>query len=157
MSLVRVIGKPVWTGITFGLLSFFAILAVRIVFRKLGTGEELPPNQLIDLLYFEFDLVFLGLGVLFGAFFQWLRTRSSSALPDSDPNTEEEAVFHTWAFLSVVATVFVTLVILLVGNFWQAPYGGASVGEVLLRVVVFDLMGAFVLFVCAVAALKAPH
>src|SRR5215210_8148599 len=94
MSLVRWIGKPVWTGITFGLLSVLAILTLRIIFRKLGTGEDLPPNQLIDLLYFEFDLIFLGLGVLFGAFFQWLRSRSSSALPASEPHTEEEAIFH---------------------------------------------------------------
>ena len=151
------IGKPVWTGITFGLLSVLAILTVRIIFRKLGTGEDLPPNQLIDLLYFEFDLIFLGLGVLFGAFFQWLRSRSSSAVPDSDPYTEEEAIFHTWTFLSVLATVFVTLVILLVGSFWLAPYGSASIGEVLLRVVVFDLMGVVVLFLCGMAALKAPH
>ncbi len=157
MAGVRWIGNPVGAGITFGLLSFFGVLAVRIIFRKLNTGAELPPNQLIDMLYFEFDLIFLGLGVLLGAFFAWLRSRSSSALPASDPPTEEEAVFHTWAFLSVLATVFVTLAILLVGNTWQAPYGSASVAEVLLRVVVFDLMGVVVLFVCAMAALKAPH
>jgi len=157
MAGVRWIGNPLGAGITFGLLSFFGILTVRIIFRKLGTGEDLPPNQLIDLLYFEFDLVFLGLGVLFGAFFAWLRNRSSSALPASEPPTEEEAIFHTWAFLSVLATVFVTIAILLLGNSWQAPYGIASVGEVLLRMVVFDLMGAAVLFVCAMAAFKAPH
>lgn len=157
MSWVRSIGNPVGAGITFGLLSFFGILTVRIIFRKLGTGEELPPNQLIDMLYFEFDLIFLGLGVLFGAFFTWLRSRSSSALPASEPPTEEEAIFHTWAFLSVLTTVFVIIVILLIGNSWQAPYGSVSVGAVLLRVVVFDLMGAVVLFVCAMAALKAPH
>jgi hypothetical protein len=157
MAGVRWIGNPVGAGITFGLLSFFGILTVRIIFRKLGTGEELPPNQLIDMLYFEFDLIFLGLGVLFGAFFAWLRSRSSSAMPASEPHTEEEAIFHTWAFLSILAIVFVTIAILIVGNSWQAPFGSASVGEVLLRVVVFDLMGAVVLFVCAMAALKAPH
>ncbi len=157
MAGVRWIGNPVGAGITFGLLSFFGILTVRIIFRKLGTGEELPPNQLIDMLYFEFDLIFLGLGVLLGAFFAWLRSRSSSAMPASEPHTEEEAIFHTWTFLSVLTTVFVTIAILIVGNSWQAPFGSASVGEVLLRVVVFDLMGVVVLFVCGMAALKAPH
>jgi hypothetical protein len=157
MASVRWIGNPVGAGIAFGLLSFFTILTVRIVFRKLNTGADLPPNDLLDMLYFEFDLIFLGLGVLGGAFFGWLRRRSSSALPTSDPDTEEEAIFHTWTFLSVLTTVFVTIVVLLVGSFWQAPYGIAPVGEVLLRVVVFDLTGVLVLFVCSVAALKAPH
>lgn len=157
MASVRWIGNPIGAGIIFGLLSFFTILTVRIVFRKLNTGADLPPNDLLDMLYFEFDLIFLGLGVLGGAFFGWLRRRSSSALPASDPDTEEEAIFHTWTFLSVLTTVFVTIVVLLVGSFWQAPYGIAPVGEVLLRVVVFDLMGVLVLFVCSMAALKAPH
>ena len=157
MASVRWIGGPVGTGATFGLLSFFTILTVRIIFRKLNTGADLPPGDLLDMLYFEFDLIFLGLGVLGGAFFGWLRSRSSSALPASEPDTEEEAIFHTWTFLSVLTTLFVIIVVLLVGSFWQAPYGIAPVGVVLLRVVVFDLMGVLVLFVCSVAALKAPH
>ena len=157
MAGVRWIGNPVGAGTAFGLLSFFGILTIRIIFRKLNTGAELPPAQLIDMLYFEFDLIFLGLGVLFGSFFQWLRSRSSSALPASEPSTEEEEIFHTWSFLSVLTTVFVTIVILVLANSWQVPYGSAPIGEVLLRVVVFDLIGVVVLFVCALAALKAPH
>src|SRR5215203_792813 len=155
MASVRRIGNPVGAGITFGLLSFFAILTVRIIFRMRNTSADLPPGDLLDMLYFEFDLKFLGLGVLGGAFFGWPRSRSSSVLPRT-PTLKKRPYFYLDLLVGVDYGLRDYR-----GTFGRKLLAGSlrtpPVGEILLRVVVFDLMGVLVLFVCSVAALKAAH